>query len=115
MLQIIVTIIFIVGLTGMAVILCRKIPVLTELEIVNTTTQGAGLFTRARKKINPLRKVPSEDFLKKSLWKVKILSLKTENKTSGWLEKLQKNSKERSNNLQDENYWKKLRRFKEKK
>lgn len=109
----ITAIIILVGsLFGIGVILLRKIPVLVELP---ETPAGFNLkesLLKLKNKIKFLKhlKIPAyEIFLQKILSKVRVLTLKTESKTSNWLEKLRQKSIKKRNNFSD-NYWQGLKK-----
>lgn len=101
-LELFVIAIFIISLTGIVVIIKRKIPVLLEL---SPQEAQPGFFNRLK------RKTPSskELFLHKILSKVRILVLKTDNKTTEWMKRLREKSKENNEKFSD-SYWDKLRK-----
>jgi len=102
MLEIISLIIFIVSLIGIVVIIKRKIPVLLQL---NPQEAKAGIFSKFKMK-TPASK---ELFLHKILSRVRILMLKTDNKTTEWMKRLRKKSQENNEKFSD-SYWDKLRK-----
>ena len=98
-------IIFIGSFIGLVGMVFRKIPVLSELSEKEIKGKGNKVKLAERlEKINVFRKVSYENFLKKLLTKVRILSLKTDNKTSGWLKKIKDNN-QRKKIMEDDNYW----------
>lgn len=111
MIELFAIVILIVGLIGMSVIIIRKIPVLAELSTQEIEPISLRKF---RKKITD--KVTFKSFskgilLQKILSKIRILTLKTDNKTSTWLMELrQKSAKKKSNFSAD--YWKKIKKGK---
>ncbi len=108
MIELFAIVILVTGLIGMGVIIVREIPVLTELS--PQEIKGPGIFGRLKDKIKKngaLKTFSGETLLQKILSKIRVLSLKTDNKTSTWLMKLrQKSAKKKSNFSAD--YWKKI-------
>ncbi len=102
MLEIISLVILIISLVGIFVIIKRKIPVLLEL---SPQEAKSGFLTRFKSK-NPASK---ELFLHKILSRVRILMLKTDNKTTEWMKRLRDKSKENNEKFSD-SYWDKLRK-----
>jgi len=111
--ELIATIILFGSLLGMGVLIFRKIPVLVELPEVSPRKKkgkAPGFFQRELekiKKINPFKSFSYEIFLQKILSKIRILSLKTENRTFRWLQKLREKSKKEKEN---DDYWQKLKK-----
>jgi len=99
MLEIFASIIFIVSLVIVGVIIKRKIPVLAALPLLELEP----------KKKNRLSSFSRSVFLQKILSKVRILILKTDNKTSEWLRQLKEKAKENKTKF-SENYWDKLKK-----
>lgn len=97
------------GLGGMIV---GKIPTLSTLPKTIKGDRQAGLFLRLRRgirKISPLKNFSYEVFLQKVLTKVRILSLRTDNKTSTLLQKLRENAQKKKIR-EDGDYWEKIKR-----
>jgi len=126
MAELIATIIFFGSLSGMAVILFRKIPVLVELPSVLEEEQE-GLFLRTKRKIKELdfsEIFDFKNFLQKLLMRIRILTLKIENRTSKTLEKLRQKERmknnfisnsDNENNYKKDNYWQELTKIKNQK
>lgn len=114
MVELISIVVLVLSLAGMAVILLRKIPVLTKLP---ETSGGVRNFLAAGikgglKKMPLLRGFSYELYLQKLLSRVRVLTMKTENKTGHWLESLrQRNNKK--NHTQNDNYWDELKKAKD--
>jgi len=109
-------IIFSGSLIGMAVIIFRKIPALVELPEILPQKGERELFPKLKEKIkilNPFKFFSYEIFLQKILSKIRILSLKTENKTFNWLKQLRTKAKIRKN--LDANYWEEIKKIKKEK
>lgn len=107
MVEFILLIIFILSLWGMAVILLRKIPILIKLPEAPTKVFNP----KGIKSFLGFGDFSYELYLQKILSRIRVLTLKTDNKTSGWLEKLrQKKNKENGNN---DKYWEELKRAKD--
>ncbi len=113
MIVLIATIIFFIGFMGMGVIVIKKIPVLVELP--ETEIKGPRIFGKHRHKIKNNGTVKSfsskELLLQKILSKFRILTLKTDKKTSNLLAKLRQKSIENKKKF-SEDYWKRIRRGK---
>ena len=126
MAELIATIIFFGSLSGMAVILFRKIPVLVELPSVPEKEQE-GSFLRTKRKIKELdfsEIFDFKNFLQKLLMRIRILTLKIENRTSKTLEKLRQKERiknnfisnnDNENNYKKDNYWQEIKEFSGKK
>ena len=113
MANLIALIIFFISLTGILIIIFRKISVLAEL--LPQEIENPGIFKKVKNKIriNEFTKAFSskEILLQKILSKFKILTLKTENKTSNWLTKLRQRSLKKKDKKEfTGNYWKKLKK-----
>jgi len=110
MLELIILIIFLIGLIGMSVIIFRKIPVLTELP--ETEVKRPRIFRRLGYKIKNNGVVKSfsskELLLQKALSKFRVLTLRTDKKTSNLLAKLRQKSIENKKKF-SEDYWKRIR------
>jgi len=112
MLNLIAVIILVSSLFGIFVILFRKIPILVNLPIPEQTTSHEPLFFRLKNKIKnlpPLKSWSFENFLQKLLSKIRILTLKTENKTTNWLQKLRERSQKKKE-IQNDKYWEEIKK-----
>ncbi len=101
------------SLLGMGAIILRKIPVLVELpEIPAVRINWRSIFLKLKEKIKNtsfLKSFSHEVFLQKILSKIRILSLKSENKTGSWLQRLREKSKK--NKFQEnDNYWEEIKK-----
>jgi hypothetical protein len=116
--ELIAFIILIGSFLGVAVLVCRKIPVLVELSeaaLPQTNWREAVLsLAKKIKNSSPFKDFSAEVFLQKILSKVRILTLKTDNKTSSWLQKLREKSKKQEFDP-DDSYWKELKKAKDRK
>jgi len=109
MIELIATIIFFTSLVALAMIVFRKIPVLLELpETAPSQFNWKELLIKI-KNLLPFKGFSFEVFLQKILSKIRILSLKTDSKTSSWLQKLRE-KKQRKKFGEDDNYWKKVKK-----
>jgi len=116
MAEIIAMIFLIFGLSGMAVILIRKIPVLAELP-VNQRKSEEGLFVHFKNYLGNISFIKSfsiESILQKILSKIRVLTLRVENKTTSWLQLLRERSSQKTKNFHD-GYWKRLKKINKKK
>lgn len=97
------------NILGMTLIIFRKIPILVVLN--HQETKGS-ILKRLKQGVKKNRVVKtfssSELLLHKALSKFRILTLKTETKTSAWLTELRQRSIEKKKQFKDD-YWKKLR------
>jgi hypothetical protein len=111
MFELIATFILIISIFNMGIILIRKIPILAELPETKTPLFPKSVFLKLKNKVKIFssRKFSSEIILQKILSKIRILTLKTENKTSKWLEKLRQKSIKKKSNFK-EDYWEKLKK-----
>jgi len=104
--------ILIFSLLGMGVIIFRKVPILAELpEILPAKINWKNIFLKLEKKIkifNPFRYFSGEIFLQKILSKIRILTLKIENKIFSWLKQLRVKAKMKKN--LDASYWEKIKK-----
>jgi len=109
--EIIALIILFCSLIGMALIVWRKIPVLVQLpESVGKNQES--LFLQIKKiitNINFFKKFSWYIFLQKVLSKIRILTLKAENKTAQWLKELREKS-QKQKNFENKNYWQELKK-----
>jgi len=108
--KIIAEVILVSSSIGLGGIIFKKIPalsVLSEKEL-KEEVQKSKLMERLRK-VKIFRNFSYEKFLQKLLTKVRILSLKTDNKTSNWLKKL-KNNTQRKKITEDDNYWDEIKK-----
>ena len=109
MLELIAVIILVCSLIGMGVIIFRKIPVLLTLPEISLQRESfISKIKEKLKKLNPFKNFSYEVFLQKILTKIRILSLKTDNKTFNWLQKLREKSK-KEKIKENDSYWTELK------
>jgi hypothetical protein len=109
MAELIALIVLICSLIGIGIILFRKIPLLLELpETIPSSFNWQNLFFKI-KNLNPFKGISIEILLQKILSKIRILTLKTDNKTSSWLQKLREKSQKKKIQEND-NYWQELKK-----
>ena len=109
MIELIALIILMSSLIGMGTILFKKIPLLLELpETLPSQFSWRAIFSKA-KKIIPPKGFSSEVFLQKILSKIRILTLKTDNKTFSLLQRLREKSQKKKFGEND-NYWQEIRK-----
>lgn len=109
MLELIFIIILLASILGIGLIVLRKIPALVELS--PQEIKGPGAFGKIKEKIKNNKRLKSfsgELLLQKILSKIRVLTLKTENKTSNWLMRLRQKNKNKFSG----DYWKKIRKEK---
>ena len=109
----IATIFLLIGLSGMGVIVFRKIPLLADLPISEKIFQESLPSKAIRKfrEFDPCEIFNFRNLLKKFLLKFRILTLKIENKTSALLENIRQKERSKDNSLfgSADNYWQELR------
>lgn len=109
MLELIALIILIFSLVGMGIILFRKIPLLLELpETLPSQFSWRNLLLKI-KNSTILKGFSIETLLQKILSKIRILTLKTDSKTSSLLQKLRERSQKKKFSEND-NYWKEIKK-----
>jgi hypothetical protein len=99
---------------GMGVVVLRKIPVLTKLPETGQIP-GRSLVKRiggAVKTLPGLKSLPYELYLQKILSKIRVLTMKTENKTANLLEKLRQRANQK-NHFENDDYWEELKKAKD--
>lgn len=110
MAELVAIIILIVGLLGMGIIIYRKVPLLLEpLEIAPIQFNWKEQLVKI-KNLPLLKDFSFEILLQKILSKIRILTLKTDSKTSSWLQRLRERSKKKK--LEEEegdDYWEKIK------
>lgn len=104
---------------GLLMFIWRKIPQLLKIQD-RKFSKKTGLLADSRifilevtatiKKISPIKGFSFDLFLQKILSKIRILTLKTDNKTLNWLQKLREKTQ---NKLKEKgNYWEELKKIK---
>jgi len=94
---------------GMALIVFRKMPVLVELNPQERKCSILGKLKQGVKKNGFVKTFSSSELLlQKVLSKFRILTLRTETKTSAWLTELRQKSIKEKKKFKDD-YWKKLK------
>lgn len=107
--ELIATIILFCSLVGLGAIIFRKIPLLLELpESAPFHFNWRNIFLKIRNTA-PLKGFSGEIFLQKILSKFRVLTLKTENKTSNWLQKLRERAQKKKF-IEKDNYWEEIRK-----
>lgn len=110
MTEIFALIVLILSFFGMLLIFLKKLPILVSLS-PNTQDSQENLLLKLKNKtleIRFLKFFSSEIFLQKILSKIRVLTLKTENKTSYWLQQLRKSARKKKE-IENDNYWKELK------
>lgn len=116
MLELFATIILFGSVSGIAVIIFRKIPVLVKLPSLEEK-ERENLFLKTKEKIktiNPFQEFTFRNFLQKMLLRIRILALKIENRVSGSLEKLRQKEGLKDNSpfigKDGDNYWQEIKK-----
>ncbi|OIO46831.1 MAG: hypothetical protein AUJ31_00940 [Parcubacteria group bacterium CG1_02_39_15] len=114
--ELITLLVLIVSALGMLAVIFRKIPALVKLPDVGQSVALKPLVESwyknsidGIKNMPGLRSFSTETFLRKTLSKIRILSLKTDNKTSTWLQKLKEKS-QKDKMKESDNYWEELKK-----
>ena len=112
-LDILIKIVFFTSLIGMLVIFYRKAPLLANLPkttpVFETKRKVLTDLLEKTKNLPFLKDFSFEMALQKVLSRFRVFTLKTENKTSNWLEALRARAKKNnSEEKKDDNYWEKL-------
>ncbi len=105
MIELIAATILLGSLSGIAAILLPKIPSLAETSPREKELSLLKIIKKQVEKNHFLQSLSLENFLQKFLRRGKILTLKTENQISGWLEQLQ----QKPENSHNDNYWQELK------
>jgi hypothetical protein len=112
MAETILAILSVLSLAGIIFIVFRKIPVL--LNLPEETSGGDPLAVKLKRQVTNFPKTEIFDYevpLQKVLSRVRILTLKTEQKTGNWLEKLRQKSNQKKS--EKDNYWEELKKAKD--
>ncbi|MFH1714111.1 MAG: hypothetical protein ABH831_00765 [Candidatus Nealsonbacteria bacterium] len=109
MMEIIFMIFLIVGLCGMGVIFIKKMSVLSELPEADPVSLDLKTFFQKARETQPLKRISLEVVLQKALSKTRVLILKSDNKTSSWLQKLREKS-QKDKFGENDSYWKDIRK-----
>ena len=100
------------SLLAMLTIIFRKIPILVELPEIAEKPLLGNFWQKLKEKIKnlpPFKSFSSEVFIQKLLSKIRILTLRIENKIANYLQKLREKGKKK--NL--DSYWQKLKKSKD--
>jgi hypothetical protein len=104
--ELIARIIFFGSFFGIFYFVFKKIPILVSLsEIERKKESSFSVLKRKIKDFNPFKRISYEKILQKIIFKIRILSLKTDNKTFQWLQNLRKKEREKK-----ESYWQEIKR-----
>ena len=107
--DLIVLSIFLISLLVLVLIVFKKIPVLANLKPAEAKAPILGRIKHKIKKNGFSKGFSFEMILHNVLSKFRIITLKTENKTSDWLTGLRKRAIEKKEKFQDD-YWKRLKK-----
>lgn len=99
-------VVFWASLSGLIIILIRKIPSLLKIQVPENIPSKKIVIDKI-KVINPWKNFSYKKSLAKLLLRFKILNLKLENTTSHWIEKLRSGSIKKEKDF-PEQYWHKL-------
>jgi len=112
MITLIASVILVCSLIGMGIIAFGKIPILVELSVSQEPIKKEKIISWIKKKVEDrefLKDFSYETFLQKLLYRIKILTLKTENKTTNLLQELKEKSKKKKIAAED-NYWDEIKK-----
>ena len=111
MINLIVFIIFLIGLGGMGIIITRSTSRLTELALEDKKIGFANRIKNSIQNNGTVKRLSFDILLQKLLSKIRVLTLRTEHKTGAMLQQLRQKSLEKKKKLADD-YWQKIRRKK---
>lgn len=114
MLGIIFSIIFSIGLLGMGIIIYRKLPKLVSLPEKSFSPLSFKELVSELKESNSDSLFSVELVLQKVLAKVRIIILKSDNKTSHWLQSSRQRS-QKNKFGENDTYWKDIKKLTRKK
>jgi len=106
-LELIAIIIFLASAFGISFVLLKKIPVLAEMPEIAEGQKKESLILKLKEKCKTLpviRDICSGILLQKTLSKIRVLTLKIENKTGSWLQKLRIKS-QTEKTKENDSYW----------
>jgi hypothetical protein len=106
-------IIFGLSFLGLIVFIYRKIPALKSISINPAIIPGESLLSSVKNKISVvpgLKNFSLEMILHRIISKIRIFSLKTDQKTFSWLQKLRE--KNQKNRMENPNYWEEIEKGK---
>jgi hypothetical protein len=112
MAEVILSILLFIGLAGTVLVIMRKVSVLSELP--DDYVPGDPLVVRLKRQVGNLPGSEALDYevhLQKVLSKVRVLTMRTEQKTGSWLEKLRQKSNRKKS--RKDNYWEELKKAKD--
>jgi len=114
MIELIFTIILVISLIGIGVILFRRMPDLVQLPDQPIEFQKVMVLKirQGVKRLPGIKDFSYEIYLQKVLSRIRVLTLKTDSKTSGWLERLRKKQNQENGNNNDK-YWEELKKAKD--
>lgn len=110
--ELIAKIILVFSLIGIGVIIFRKIPVLVKLPETPIEFDIKAKILKIKEKIKNWKYFPKfsfEIYLQKILSKIRILTLKIENKTDNLLQKLREKTKKKKI-AKNDNYWEEIKK-----
>ncbi|MBU0547101.1 MAG: hypothetical protein ABH876_01560 [Patescibacteria group bacterium] len=103
--------VFIMSLLGALIVVYQKIPILVNISVIEEKGSSQKWLLRIKNKIKDINFVKNfsyEIFLQKILSRVKVLTLKADNKTSNWLQDLREKYKKKKV-LEEDGYWDKIK------
>jgi len=113
--ELIATIVFGLSVLGITFIILKKIPVLASLNLDDLKQEDVLSAIKSKLQNNKhLRPISREVLLQKILSKIRVFTLKIEEKTSARLKSLRQKSLQKKKSNFSEDYWEKLRENKDK-
>lgn len=112
MIELIFFVVLVLSLAGIGIILFRSMPDLVKLSEPKAGFKKA-MSSKIKEKartIPVVNRLSYELYLQKILSRVRVLTLKTDHKTSGWLESLRRKKNQENNN---DKYWEELKKAKD--
>ena len=113
MIELIFLIVLISSLAGIGLLFRQKMPLFLEQPEDFSFEYNYKNFFKKIKKSFSFKSFSSEVFLQKILSKIRVLTLKTDSKTSTWLQELREKAKKK-NSENNDNYWQEVKKFRKK-
>ncbi|MFH1582491.1 MAG: hypothetical protein ABIA08_01895 [bacterium] len=110
MLEIIFAVIFFISFLGMGIIIYRKLPELVNLPEKSLASLGFKQMISELKESKSGSTASIELVLQKVLSRVRIVILKSDNKTSNWLQSLRQRS-QKNKFSENDTYWKDVKKM----
>jgi hypothetical protein len=112
MLELIAAFILLISFLGIGIIIYNKLPRFSEMPVVEPVHLNRKNRLAKIKNLFPFKNFSSDIFLQKILSKIRILTLKTDNKTSNLLQRLREKAlRKKVKEKENSDYWEKVKDF----